>query len=312
MKRIIIIVILFLAQFTVAQNLVPNRSFEDTLTCPTMLAQIVYSNGWSSFRESPDYFNSCAPSGGFSNPSVPLNSWGYQYPLTGNAYAGFSSYSKNNANWREYLGIQLNQNLVIGQNYYISFHVSRASSISNHMNIASNKLGLKFFTNAYSMMNPAPVNNIVHLFSDSIIGDTTNWIEITGFFIADSAYQYLCLGNFFNDSVTGIISYDSNATYAYYYVDDVIVMDSTVTGENEFENHGAISIYENSFTDEVVIRGSYLKYVQIYDITGRKVVEQNCTISPHRIDTRCLTKGMYLVMVTTRDGTYSQKVVKRK
>src|SRR4051812_43656962 len=76
-----------------AQNLVPNSSFEDTVACPNSISQIDRATGWSSYRQSPDYFNSCAYIT-YPNASEPSNIWGYQYSRTGNAYAGFIAYQK--------------------------------------------------------------------------------------------------------------------------------------------------------------------------------------------------------------------------
>ena len=70
----------FILQFTVcisafAQNLVPNPSFEDYCSCPDNSGQVYRAIGWTSFGNSSDYFNCCAPPGA---QSVPLNPSGYQ------------------------------------------------------------------------------------------------------------------------------------------------------------------------------------------------------------------------------------------
>ena len=72
--------------------------------------------------------------------------------------------------------------------------------------MASNKLGAKFSTVSYSYSNPIQINNFAHVYSDSVIKDTTSWTLIKGEFTADSAYQYISIGNFFDDINTDTIT----------------------------------------------------------------------------------------------------------
>lgn len=58
-------------------NLVPNPSFEDTVSCPNYANQIDKAVGWHASRNTPDYFNGCDWL--TSNQSVPNNFRGYQY-----------------------------------------------------------------------------------------------------------------------------------------------------------------------------------------------------------------------------------------
>src|SRR5437868_5222781 len=99
MKRISVFILLLISNFCFSQNLVPNPSFEDTVACPNNLSQINRAIGWSSYRQTPDYYNSCSINGGYSG--VPLNQFDYQYPRTGNAYAGLFCRSSG-LNSREY------------------------------------------------------------------------------------------------------------------------------------------------------------------------------------------------------------------
>src|SRR4051812_12969049 len=107
MKKLITL-LFFVSQSSFSQNLVPNWSFEDTVACPIGIGGIIYSVGWSSFIQTPDYFNSCNIStNGTNYAGVPGNFFGYQEARTGNAYAGFYTYGTAN-NAREIIGIKLN------------------------------------------------------------------------------------------------------------------------------------------------------------------------------------------------------------
>jgi hypothetical protein len=151
MKNIGMYLYLLLSSQSFAQvNLVPNPSFEDTVSCPFSIGDIDKAVGWSSFGITPDYFHSCNS----LNFHVPNNVRGFQFAHTGNAYVGIGTYRKT-TNEREYIGIQLSQNLVIGQRYFVKFYLSRAENFY----YATNKMGIKLSTVSYSETNPIPTDN---------------------------------------------------------------------------------------------------------------------------------------------------------
>ncbi len=174
-----------------AQNLIPNPSFEDTVACPYQYGQIDFALGWNSFGGTPDYLNSCDQT---NYVSVPSNSFGIQNARSGKAYAGMLTYEINGT-YREYLACQLSQTLEIGQKYFVSYWISLGDKVG--FRVATNKQGAKFTTSQYSFNNPIPTNNFSPIYSDSIISDTVNWVQIKGSLIADSAYKYLVIGEFF-------------------------------------------------------------------------------------------------------------------
>ena len=76
MKHQVTAALLLIAAYAHGQNLVPNGSFEEYGECPNNGAQIDRAIGWSAFRRSPDYFNSCDEG---SVASVPFNFIGEQF-----------------------------------------------------------------------------------------------------------------------------------------------------------------------------------------------------------------------------------------
>ena len=292
-----------------AQNIIPNPSFEVYDTCPNNLDQIRFAIGWSSYRNTPDYFNSCSPNGGYSG--IPLNKFGFQYPRTGNAYAGFFSIHTTAFNYREYIGIQLNQALIIGHKYYGAFFVNRVTDTNGqNKNIATNKLGMRFSTLEYSNVNPSPINNYAQIYTDSIITDTLNWVKISGFFIADSAYQFLSIGNFFSDSVTTSIKFDSTATGSYYFLDDISLIDSTTDGINELKNFDTLMIFPNPARDWIEIGVRDLKNITIYDILGNKCFQSSVTNSYSiTINILSFKKGIYFLKIETDKKDIYKKIL---
>ena len=90
--------------FSSAQNLIRNGSFEETMSCSDAFLYpydtAAYSNQYITAKywvnptwSTPDYFNKCTPYAFPPSRDVPLSSFGYQQPFTGNAYAGIVIYS---------------------------------------------------------------------------------------------------------------------------------------------------------------------------------------------------------------------------
>jgi gliding motility-associated-like protein len=221
MKRIylILVVLSFLyIQKTYSQNLAPNPSFETYSSCPTTWSQLTVCTSWNDWRTTPDYYNSC--NGG--TVSTPANNRGNQVPSNGVAYVSITTYVPGNTNYREILGAQLTTPLVVGQQYHLEMKVS----VSDNYGYASD-IGMQFFNSNYSTASPAPLNNTFHLVSASPITDKTNWILISGNYIATQAYTHVGVGNFNDDANTSSAALASGAAGAHYYIDEIVVETTT-------------------------------------------------------------------------------------
>ncbi len=290
-------------------NLVPNPSFEDTVSCPTGGSAIDLAIGWSSYSESADYFNTCNNS--FVN--VPTNFAGNQFAKDGNAYAGIICYYSYIINAREFIGIRLLQSLISGQKYFASFYTSMGfNTISSRMGIASNNLGIKLSTVPFSSIDSAPIDNNASIYSNSIILDSTNWIKISGSFIADSAYDYLIIGNFFTDSASTISILDSTAIYSYYFIDQVTLSTDSALVNQISERNKSTTIYTspNPASDEIEISGEKIESFFITNLLG-EVVYQNTNIKnwPFKINITSLRKGVYFLNSFKSNLTYCNKII---
>lgn len=306
MKKLVLFILLFTiysspSTVLLAQNLVPNPSFEQYTACPNFQCQIYRATGWQSFGYTPDYFNACSL---IQNYSVPQNGVGYQYAATGNAYAGIGTYYSTN-NVREYIGIQLINSLTINQTYYVSFKANFTLFIN--INCATNKLGVLFSTVSYALdtlCSPTtlllPQNN-AQVYDDSIITDTANWTLVSGSFVADSAYKYIIIGNFFDNAHTDTIMY--NTTYpsvSYYFIDDIYVGENPdVINENYIKKN--IDVFPNPVENTFYYTKSFLHPVNFYlfNITGQCVYKQQF-IEYHQqaIILPALQNGMYFFKVS--------------
>ena len=316
MKKRFTLVLFFIVKFSFSQNLVPNWSFEIFDTCPNYYNEINLSTGWSSYSQSPDYFNSCG-----SLMGVPMNDVGFQYAKTGNAYAGFISFGRVR-NYREVVGTQLMNPLTITQKYFVSFYVARAFDSANPSanakaaNAASNKIGARFSTVQYdnSAFNTdaVPIDNRAQVFTDSVIIDTLNWVKISGSFIADSAYQYVCFGNFFTDSATTYIRLDSNATFAYYYIDDIYVSTDSLTDVKENNENVFVNIFPNPTINvlHIVINSYPSVKLAIYSALGEQIFKDYINQGETDIDISNYSKGVYFLQIEQKGGIVQKRIIR--
>jgi hypothetical protein len=310
MKKFLLFYSLVLSANAFAQNLVPNYSFEDTVACPVAQNEVNRAIGWSSYRASPDYFNMC----NILSVGIPANFAGYQTPRDGSAYAGLISFYSPLPNLREYIGIQLTQPLTIGVKYFLSFYTTRAYNTSL-IGIAINKIGARLTTTSYSSSNPLPIDNYANISSNNIITDTSLWTRVSGSFIADSGYQYLSIGNFFDDTSTSILQPDSNKIYAYYYIDDVCVSTDSLTcngfteTQSEIINHNSqIKLFPNPTHSSFTLQcpASIVNTeLTIFNLVGQEVFQtiitnQSTIINPN------LAAGVYYVKVASTASATGQ------
>lgn len=293
--------LLFLFNLPLAEaqiNLVPNPSFEDTINCPPFLGSMLVQN-WSSFRNSSDYFNGCS----LTSTNVPNTTFGYQFAHSGTAFCGVITYlrgsSPNTNNYREFIGAPLLSPLQIGIRYYFSFYA--VSAQNNAIGFFSNNIGLRFLTNQYNNLNPAPVDNFSHVKLDSLLTDTVNWHKISGSFIADSNYQYVSIGNFYDYLNTDTLVYTPFPQTAYCYIDDVCVTTDSLYNETWVGLHhvelNEVQIWPNPVQDYI----QYLSTVRIdeviiFDIRGRLIKSEKVNSMVGRIDIGTISSGIYFAL----------------
>lgn len=209
-----------------AQNLVPNPSFEQIDSCPQYPTYLGFQDSstplyWSKRVNTPDYFNACEGSSD-TLPGIPFNLFGYQYAQDGNAYAGMFSYLIDD--FREMIGVELTETMIVGQTYYGSFWVNPAYGGPQQVGYGSNKFGMLLTTSemAYvGYLQTLALPNHAQVFSSPVISDTANWTLVSGSFVADSAYHYLVLGNHFENDQTTVEVIGPGNDQAYILVDAV-------------------------------------------------------------------------------------------
>jgi hypothetical protein len=211
---------LVFCQAIFAQNYVPNYSFENDSACPNNYNQVNYCTGWKKSLNNnvPQYHTEYLHACGAPNFSVPSNTWGNQAAATGQAYmAEVTMAPQVQTDYRENIYTQLMVPLQPGVTYEVSLKVS----FTDNSQYASNNFGVKFATTPNF-----PINNISHVYSTAVINDKQNWVTVSGSFVADSAYQYIGVGNFFTDANTISVVDCPGCPFTQhgYFVDDVCVI----------------------------------------------------------------------------------------
>ena len=304
--------LLFFFTLTVkAQNLVPNPSFElyDTCTYSTGFVGNSKPLYWEKWYQSPDYIQTCAGSlGGLDTLlGIPLNGFGFQYPVHGEAYVGLCSFGTTGGgvNYREYIGCQLVEPMEVGETYDLSFYTNVAVNGSYWwMRWASNNMGMLFTMqpNIWTGMDQPlfELRNYAHLYSSAMIADSVNWTLVSGSFVADSAYQFLVLGNFFSNSLTDTVHLVPGPSLgAYYFVDGICV--TRIGQECSFANGigepevGETFVWPNPTDGWLNVHMKAGMVWQIFDVTGRLVHSGVSTTSQFNLDVRDQAQGEYIL-----------------
>ena len=227
MKNKILLLLVANCLNALAQNLVPNPSFESYTVCDTtnLSSLIVKATPWvSPNNNTPDWYNSCYCTY-FPLACVPANVVGNQAAHQGNAYAALYVGAGNVP--REYLQVELLSALKSGKKYEISYYVSLADDFER----AIDRMGVyfsntKIFTSNQFSYTPQSLSP-----SGYFLSDKDNWMLIKDTITATGGEKYMTVGNFFDESNTNYISGLGGPAsmlywptlgipHAYYYFDD--------------------------------------------------------------------------------------------
>jgi OmpA-OmpF porin, OOP family len=310
MNKLSLLIIFIANGFCKGQNLVPNPSFEDTVSCPANFSDFEAVLDWINPAHAlgtggtPDYYNECSNP---SNVGVPINRLGYQQPHSGAAYAGIALYAGDD--WREYIEAQLTFPLAPNSCYHFEMFVN----LPNNCSWTTDNFGIYFsdslvfgINNYYPLPFTPQINN-----TEGFIIDTLNWILISGNYIAQGGENYLIIGNFNDNSHTDTLYINHPIlNIPYIYIDDVSLTLCTGIAEQSANEH--IKIFPNPFSGILNVDLNEISQSEIflYDITSRKLLQQKFTSSVS-LNTGQLASGIYIYEVRTKNGVLKKgKVVK--
>lgn len=188
----------------------PNGDFEDTISktfpCSWLVDEVgineyVY-NWFTPIGTTTDIMSTYAEDDCWAN--APNTGEGKRAPHSGEVMIGFINYSPEGGcqpnEWHEYFSIKLSEKLVPGNVYCLEFWVA----LGGNSKYATNNIGGLFTTKTPKRGSCEPILYKPQVNIDRVVNNTKDWLRIEASFLADSAYEYLTLGNFFTHDQTKI------------------------------------------------------------------------------------------------------------
>jgi hypothetical protein len=315
----ILVAVLANAVMGLAQNLVPNGSFEEYTVCPPSFGYAQYATGWQNLHtNSADYFNRCNTG---LVAGVPYNSFGYQEPADGDAYMGLVTTFPGLPSYREIVGTELLEPLVPGVPVCISFKVAVGGFGSWNGNSAvytAKGIGVQFFTEFPLNWSSFLFPNNSPAYLDIVPTDTSSWYDVTALYVPDSAYTHIAIGNFFNDNMSDIAVID--ASYGIFFtsyslLDDVkLLVQNGICNINNIDETNAIynvsrclNVGEVLDTEIVFVHKLENQFIwQLFDMNGRLIAtgKQSAGVSEFSISTLGLAKGSYVLRAYDDEGMF--------
>ena len=314
----LVIVFLFLFEnIVIAQNLVRNGSFENyntPINWNLWGGDFIgyYSNppdtvmiDWQLINSSDFFVSACT----HTYAGVPKNKFGDIYAKDGSNVVGFETVY-NNSETKEYIYQQLSSPLQASKIYCLSFYVSRADKIS----YAVKSIGAYFSNNVQTNGGLGYINAIPQVVNQSgFITDTIGWTQIQGCFTANGGEQYITIGNFNSNANTDTLKIQpvnalstSTVDIAYYYLDDITLIDQSTVGVNELIGSSSVNVYPNPANDNINFKFSNTlekRKVELYDAIGNLVLVKDASSINLSLTTGNLNNGVYFYHILVGDKT---------
>jgi hypothetical protein len=249
---------------------------------------------------------------------VPTNFVGCQEPHSGEGYAGGFFYNPGVAplnEWREYLAIELLEELQAGQQYFVRYYVSLAEQVTH----AIWALQVTFLNEPYyNLSSPTyiPIQpSLTHTAGD-YVSDKENWTEISGIYAANGGERYLYMGNFQANADVESLDvnlpeqniYSIHQNSAYYYVDDVYVGTELLSVPEPETTQ--VTFWPNPAIDELNIAVSKSSEITVYTVTGATCFPSTRIDGQIILNITQWSSGMYLLKVEDSETSEVYRFVK--
>jgi hypothetical protein len=229
-KQGILPCLLFLLAFTnnaQIANYVNNGGFENTYTCTVSNFSLKNVIGWNSLDSINSsfggvYTNYCNV--GMSCCEIPLNTYSYQFPKNGSAFALGQFFCPTCAGPpRGFMKNRLKEKLISGKAYCSKMYINHPHSCLYGIDALGMYYGGAELDTITTPNQPLPyLTPQVQNPSGNILVDTLNWVAITNTFIATGNEKYLVIGCFKSDaSVNYSVTNSGFPQWSGYNIDDV-------------------------------------------------------------------------------------------
>jgi outer membrane protein OmpA-like peptidoglycan-associated protein len=206
----------------------------------------------------------------YSMVGVPQNAMGFQFAHSGMCYAGFFLFS--HGDYREYLQTPLRETLQKGKTYFISMYISLADYSQTYIE----QIGFCFLQKEEHFETADVLSDLkpVYIKLDGVRNDTAHWHRLTGRYKANGNEKYLLIGSFDagrikkakftfpknKGQVKTPINKNSHRD-AYYFIDDVSVVEWINPPEDEVKKDSLITISGDTVRPEepAVLKNIFFK-----------------------------------------------------
>ncbi|MFM2226596.1 MAG: hypothetical protein RJA07_2798 [Bacteroidota bacterium] len=242
----------------------------------------------------------------------------YIYPHTDSVAVGGSYYYKAVNNLREIIGGKLTQPLIKNHHYQFSIYVqlfdtSKWNDVGKIVGI--NSFDALFTDTSLGYLGVFPMGKYIpQIQINQMVTDTQHWVQLVDTFIANGGEQFVSIGNFKTDSQTQFILVDSQSNLpevAYYFIDDVSLIDITPLGIDEV-GISKIEVYPNPTDKEINVEYKDIeansKFI-IYNYLGKEIITK-LIINKYgilNIDANQFANGLYLYQIVSEGGNIISK-----
>lgn len=270
-------------QVASAQNLISNWSIEPPEGQPAPCAYLSVNSELNSFAPgysmptlgTPDVFSAEAEQGCFASLNVgnPMHP-GAIRPRSGKQVAGIIAHTSSPSQeaYREYLGVEFSESLIIGETYYLEFFFQ----LSQRSEYLLPQLGAALVDSMTQELTTGTLALTPILNFNGAVAPG-NWVKASATFVASSASKGLVLGRFAN-SGDAQASGNQNGVrpVAYYYFDDI-----TVQKASEVAFRGDLAACEGSLANVEVVSNYSCQWLG-WTTTGWEVLQSArfVTINP--------------------------------
>jgi hypothetical protein len=209
--------------------------------------------------------------------------------------------------------VALDDPLQIGSTYVVEFHVSLADSMESYID----RIGAHLSTFPISGSGDGPLDYTPQVSADGFVSNTDDWTSISDTIVADEAYAYLTIGNFYDDMATSTlpnpIASGGVSTYgAFYFIDDVRIEEVVPLSLNSLENLD-MQLSSTLVTDqlELILSNEHLpSLLQIFNVSGQVVMERQVKDERSQLDLSELPQGMYILNVNSGKAIGTRRIIK--
>jgi hypothetical protein len=314
---------------TKSQNLIGNPSFEEFKgSCPSVYQNHLLSFSCDTITQGNTFcvlkdwmlvanYSRIFCKADNSSNGIPQNYCAkYVYPHTDSTCIGLflfelDTLSPNSPNVRDVVQNKLKDTLIASHHYYFSMWVQLGDSIQ-WPTYDGKMAGISSF-DAYFSAIPFSNWSLTHLSNfpilnytpqvqiNTMVTDTQHWVLLQDTFIAQGGEQYVTITNFKTDAQTKyevVIDKDSLPPYAFYFIDDVslIDLDDTASGINEQVAVGKLQVYPNPASNELICKcaNMLINTVEVSNVVGQVCISI-INYKSEIINVAALPSGIYFL-----------------